>query len=362
MEAVGDLDDDVEAGVPAASLDRGKVGPVDVGPLSQLFLCPTSLRACPTDSIAEGPPVGDLVEGASGWHHPDDSGDLTRSPYSISNIAGVSDAPKRRRFGVSHGALHPSRAARDNSRVRPRADLCGATICHKGGQMSEPDQGTTVQSGAERNCRNGHLVPTAQPFCGICGSAAQPETAAGPTGDTQAGQDAPSALSAPATQTRAAQLLGRVGSGVDSVACRLGLGQSQRAGRAIVVGFSALVTLLIVVSLVVASQGGDAVPLRTASSTSTQSPHDTCVLQLTATIADVVDNSDQGFLSEMQINGQVDPYFKEAMNMEGQVAQDQVTVGTTQALANLRVAAGHVCTSDLGNQIRPNFPTDGSHP
>ncbi|NMM29683.1 MAG: hypothetical protein HHJ10_01185 [Cellulomonas sp.] len=107
------------------------------------------------------------------------------------------------------------------------------------------------------------------------------------------------------------------------------------------------------------SQAGREPVVETAVRTAT--PHDICARQVFAIADDLYVLSDN-YVKETRVNGVSDPFLQAGQQVWTMVLQDEIKVGTSQAAQNGRVYASNLCTKTLNDQIRANYPTDGTFP
>ncbi len=94
----------------------------------------------------------------------------------------------------------------------------------------------------------------------------------------------------------------------------------------------------------------------------TRSPHEVCVAQLLAVASDIADNGDAGSQAEITVNGGTDPFFQTGASLAVTYISSSYSVGKTHAAQQARAVAENDCSGQLGDAIRPNYPTDGTFP
>ena len=91
----------------------------------------------------------------------------------------------------------------------------------------------------------------------------------------------------------------------------------------------------------------------------TPTAHDVCTAQIMAIVIHLFDD---GLGEEIRVNGVNDAHYRAASTLWGMAAQERYTVGDTVMGDHVHYQAGQVCTSDLHDAIRANYPTDGTYP
>lgn len=104
----------------------------------------------------------------------------------------------------------------------------------------------------------------------------------------------------------------------------------------------------------------------TPAATPVATPHEICVLQLNAIMANFNDPRYE-FLQvpingEASINGYTDPFFRSALGINGNIKYYESASGNQAGLEDARRQPETICSTTLHDQIRPNYPTDGTHP
>lgn len=190
-------------------------------------------------------------------------------------------------------------------------------------------------------CSNDHEMPEGAAFCPVCGAPAS-------TGPPSAPPAASTlADSAPPNERRGPTLASFL---KPPIVVALGAG---------------VLVVALVIALIATGNGDDAHKPSTSKvppAPADDSPAQICTKQLTAMVVDMVAHGDAGLHNELVVNGAEDPFFHQAISMTAQVGSDQYQVGASVALDRLRSSAGEACSSVLHNQVRPNYPVDGSYP
>ena len=68
----------------------------------------------------------------------------------------------------------------------------------------------------------------------------------------------------------------------------------------------------------------------------------------------------QAYDVEMTINGGEDPFLDVGNRIAGKYLSEQYQIGRKAAFDNSVEAANDACSGQLNDQIRPNYPTDGT--
>lgn len=109
----------------------------------------------------------------------------------------------------------------------------------------------------------------------------------------------------------------------------------------------------------VGASGAAAPGANAAASSRPMSHHEICVAQLLAATVNIGNGNST---TEMTVNGANDPFWVQGGLLASRATSDGFTVGTTEAVRNLRNSAESVCYDTLHDGIRPNYPTDGTSP
>lgn len=211
----------------------------------------------------------------------------------------------------------------------------GALFCPTCGRGTVP---------ATPMCANGHPVSAEDRFCTTCGTATGTPTGYMPpplgTPDVSAGGPP---LATDAASTRRSHRRGPVLAailGVTAIVIAVAVGLSGRGSPD-------------------QSPGGQHQSVETAVPADT--PHETCTMQVYAVAAHMIDVQD-GDLQEVYVNGVSDPFLQAGREVRAGFGRDLVAVGAEAARTNALFAAADLCAETLNDQVRANYPTDGTYP
>lgn len=229
-------------------------------------------------------------------------------------------------------------------------------------------------------CSRGHAAPQGPVFCPSCGetltAAPGRDVSEGPkdapgqtpgTGEAPASTD-PAATTSdrPVPGSAPARVAGQRDSRPLPPPATPGAPATSglRSQPAVLIAAAAIVAVL-VVALAVAlghqSNGSSSGSAADGAGGEQQTTHQTCSLQLAAMAAHLSDGSDATLTAEIQVNGENDPFIQRALELYSTFSTDRLQVGKTQAAQNLLSNAARTCSTQLGDQVRENYPSDGSY-